>query len=254
LVGVDQASGLAVVRVDDDLPAAMFDDGDPTVGTVAVATALEPGPSAHPAPSSMAYAGEVVSTGQAMDANAPTTVFSATAVHVPLDHDDLGCPLLDDSGHVAGMLEAIQGNGTSTTADFLPSELVLGVTLQLVASGTVDHGWMGIQVSEADPAPPADASASTGDVVTSTSPVEGVRVDSMDATGPAAAAGLHAGDVITGIDGYPVLSLAELRARLYADPPGMDLTVTYERHGTTNTTSMVLGQPDGDAPGVGSSP
>jgi S1-C subfamily serine protease len=149
---------------------------------------------------------------------------------------------------VAGLLETVQGDGTSTTADFLPAELVLGVTLQLVASGTVDHGRMGIEVSDAEnAAPPSD-----GDVVTSTSAVNGARVDLVDANGPAASAGLVAGDVITAIDGYRVLSTAELRTRLYADPPGMDLTVTYERGGSTYTTSMVLAQPEGDAPAGGS--
>jgi putative serine protease PepD len=247
LVGVDQTSGLAVVRIDDDLPVATFDDGDPSVGAIAVAAALEPGSTRHPAPSSLAYAGKVVSIGQALDADPATTTFSATAVRAPLDDGDLGCALLDGSGHVAGMLETVQGDGTSTTADFLPAELVLGVTLQLVASGTVDHGWMGIEVSDADPAPPSD-----GDVVTSTSAVDGARVDLVDADGPAASAGLVAGDVITAIDGYQVLSTAELRTRLYADPPGMDLTVTYERGGNTYNTSMVLAQPDGDAPAGGS--
>jgi putative serine protease PepD len=248
LVGVDQPSGLGVVRIDDDLPAATFDDGDPSVGAIAVAAALEPGSTRHPTPSSLAYAGKVVSIGQALDADAATTTFSATAVRAPLDRDDLGCALLDDSGHVSGMLETIQGEGASTTADFLPAELVLGVTLQLVTSGTVDHGWMGMEVSDADDAaPPSD-----GDVVTSTSAVDGARVDLIDANGPAAYAGLAAGDVITAVDGYQVLSTAELRTRLYADPPGMDLTVTYERGGNTYNTSMVLAQPGGDAPAGGS--
>jgi S1-C subfamily serine protease len=79
-------------------------------------------------------------------------------------------------------------------------------------------------------------------------------VDLVDADGPAAPAGLMEGDVITAIDGYRVLSTAELRTRLYADPPGMDLTVTYERAGTTYNTSVVLAQPDGDAPAGGSEP
>ena len=47
------------------------------------------------------------------------------------------------------MLEMTRGKGASTTAVFLPSELVLGVALQLVASGTVDHGWMGVEASDA---------------------------------------------------------------------------------------------------------
>jgi putative serine protease PepD len=65
---------------------------------------------------------------------------------------------------------------------------------------------------------------------------------------------LDPGDIITGVDGHPVHSTAELRSRIYADPPGTDLALTFERGGTTMTTSVILAQPDGDEPGGGSSP
>lgn len=47
-VGIDPTSGLAVLRIADDLPAATFDAGDPQVGGVAVAAALEPASHAIP--------------------------------------------------------------------------------------------------------------------------------------------------------------------------------------------------------------
>ena len=50
VVAVDQTSGLAVLRIDDDLPAATFDDDDLPVGAIAVAATLKPGTRAHPAP------------------------------------------------------------------------------------------------------------------------------------------------------------------------------------------------------------
>jgi S1-C subfamily serine protease len=50
LVGFDQPSGLAVVRISDDLPAATFDNGDPATGTGAIAMALEPGRPSHESP------------------------------------------------------------------------------------------------------------------------------------------------------------------------------------------------------------
>src|SRR5664280_331869 len=62
------------------------------------------------------------------------------------------------------------------------------------------------------------------------------------------------GDVIVAIDGYQVHSTAELRTRLYPDPPGTALDVTFQRAGSTLTTSVVLGDNDTDAPGDGSSP
>jgi serine protease DegS len=250
LVGTDRTSGLAVLRIDDDLPAAVFDNGDPSVGTVVMASTLRTGSRSHPLPSSLVYAGAVVSSGRAVDLNAQTTTFSATAVRTPLARDDLGCPLLTDNGHVAGMLEMTKGRGASTTAVFLPSELVLGVALQLVASGTVDHGSMGIETSNAGPS----TAASRGAVVTSTPTSDGALVDFIDTGGPAALAGLRPGDIITGIDGYAVHSTAELRSRLYPDPPGTNLAVSFDRGSIRATVPLVLADIDGDAQADGSSP
>ncbi|MGA3147419.1 MAG: S1C family serine protease [Acidimicrobiales bacterium] len=250
LVGTDPTSGLAVLRIDDDLPAATFDDDDLPVGAVAVAATLEPRSKARSTPSSLVYAGTVVSTGQASGTGTETTSFSATMVRAPLVRDDLGCPLVAADGHVIGMLELTEGKGNSAMAVFLPSELVLGVALQLVESGTVEHGWVGIQASD------AGATATTADrtMVASASTSDGARVDSVEVDSPASMAGLEPGDVITAIDGYPVQSAAELRSRLYPDPPGTDLAVTFERGGTTAEVSVVMAGQDGDAPEDGSSP
>ena len=250
LVAIDQTSGLAVLRIDDDLPAATFDDDDLPVGAVAVAATLQPRSRARSSPSSLVYAGTVVSTGQPLGTGAQTSAFSATMVRAPLAHDDLGCPLVAGDGHVIGMLELTEGKGKSAMAVFLPSELVLGVALQLVESGTVEHGWVGIEAGD------AGATATTADrtMAASTSTGGGARVDSVDVDSPASIAGLEPGDVITAIDGYPVQSAAELRSRLYPDPPGTDLAVTFERGGTTAEVSVVMADQNGDAPEDGSSP
>ena len=249
LIGIDQTSGLAVLRIDDDLPAAIFDNVDPTVGEFTVAATLKPGRKATSVPSSLVYAGRVVSSGWALGADAQTTAFSSTAVDAPLARDDLGCPLVDDNGHVIGMLEMTEGKGKSAMAVFLPSELVLGVALQLVESGTVDHGWMGVEASDA-----TGPAISRGTVVASASTGEGAQLVAVETGSPALLAGLEPGDVITAINGDQVHSAAELRSRLYADPPGTDLAVTFEHDGTSDQVSVVLADNDGDAPEDGSSP
>ncbi len=250
LVGADAATGLAVVRIADDLPAATFDGLDPQVGSTAVATSLEPGSRARRGPSSLVYAGTVVSTGRSVGHTGRGTDFSTTAITAPLTRSDVGCPLLDGNGHVIGMLAWTEGTGSSARAVFLPAELVLGVSRQLVALGTVDHGWLGIQSSDA----PAAITSAGSPVVTSASGPDGARLDAVAPDSPAAQAGLTAGDVVTGIDGEPVHSAAELRSRLYPDPPGATLEVTFVRNGITSTCPVVLAEADTDAPGAASSP
>ena len=154
-----------------------------------------------------------------------------------------------EDGHVVGMLAMTKGRGKSAMAVFLPSELVLGVALQLVESGTVDHGWLGLEVSDADV-----TTASDGTMVASSSTSDGALVDSTVVGSPASFAGLAPGDVITAIDGDQVHSAAELRSRLYPEPPGTDLAVTYERGGFTSVVSVILADQDGAAPEGGSSP
>lgn len=258
LVGVDSGSGVAVVRIEDDLPAASFDDTDPGVGTIAIAAGLHPVHKATSMPSSLVYAGRVDATGQALDLNPQTAVFSATAVRAPLTSDDIGCPLVGEDGHVVGMLAMLRGKGASTMGVFLPAELVFGVAFQLVASGAVDHGWFGIETSDAggaafSPGATVVASTSAADGPPA-STTEGALVDSVQEGSPAALAGLLPGDVITAIDGQPVHSSAELFSRLYADPPGTELAVTFDRNGAETTTTAVLDDQDGDVPGDDLSP
>jgi len=234
-VGIDTTSGLAVVRIADDLPAAVFDDGELASGKVAVAMALEPNRRSGSAPTPVVYAGSVVSTGLAVDLDAVTTTFAATAIEAPLSPHDIGCPLLDSTGHVTGMLEKVAQTGVPTMSVFLPAELVLGVARQLVSWGTMNHGWFGVTTSD-------HLSTNAAAVP------DGATLVSIDAGSPAAGGGLQPGDVITRIDGEVVRSEADLRTRLYADPPGTTLAVDFERGRSGMTTSLVLGQAGGDAP------
>jgi putative serine protease PepD len=249
LVGVDQSSGIAVVRISDDLPAATFDDGDPSTGTGAIAMALEPGHLTHGSPTPVVYAGTVLSAGQAVDADAITTTFAAMAIRAPLSHDDLGCPLLDNAGHVSGMLEKTVQDGASTISVFLPAGLVLGVARQLVSSGAVIHGSLGVDTSDTDPTTTTSTAAGA-----TSSPVAGARLDSVDGGGPAALSAMLAGDVITAIDGYPVRSSAELTTRLYPDRPGTPVQVTLDRGGAPMTITVTLAAADPDAQGSNASP
>ncbi len=159
LVGTDQRSDLAVLRIDDDLPAATFDDDDPATGSLALAVAMRPGDTAgEPAP--VVYAGTVVSSGMAVAADSTTATFAATSVRTPLNDHDIGCPLVDSQGHVVGMLELTTRVGASEVSVFLPGALVAGVARQLVSSGAVDHGWLGVEGVTTPPGPVTTAAAS----------------------------------------------------------------------------------------------
>jgi S1-C subfamily serine protease len=262
VVGTDPDTGLAVVHISDDLPAATFDEQDPSVGTMAVAMAVEEDSRTKEVPVPSVYAGMVVSTGQAAGSatststspsKASASAFAATMLEAPLTGDDIGCPLLAGNGQVWGVLEGTRQIGSTTVSVFLPAELVVGVAQQLVDSGRVEHGWLGLDTSDAQPA----SAVTVGSGALTSHPTGGALVDAVDDESPAAGQ-LMPGDIITGVDGEQVRSDAEFQTRLYADPPGTALTLTFQRAGRTLTSSVVLASPDADtvaaAPGGVPSP
>jgi putative serine protease PepD len=241
LVGIDSRSDLAVLHIADDLPAATFDDEDPAAGSVAMAVTMRPRRKAQPAP--LVYAGTVLSSGVAVAGDPVTATFAATSVRTPLDADDLGCPLVDDQGHVVGMLEYTARLGRSKVAVFLPGALVAGVARQLVASGEVDHGWLGVEGSAFASAP---ASSTLVTAPTSASHPSGALLGAVVKDSPAALAGLTAGDVVMAVDGAPVHSMSELMTRLYPDSPGMSVEVTFEQSQATETVDVQLAESDAE--------
>ncbi len=226
LVGSDPTTGIVVLRVPDDLPAAEFTTVDPATGSLAVAMSEE-APTRGGSPAARLYAGIVLYAGVATGTGQPSGL-CATVIAAPLTADDLGSPLVEPSGDVAGVLDAVNGTGGSRTADFLPAELVRDVAAQIVSHGSVDHGVLGVDVVD----PPDDGASGTG---------SGALVAHVEAGSSAAQAGLEDGDRIVAVDGAQVRSVAELETRLYADPPGNELPVTFVRGDTVVNTSAILG-------------
>lgn len=71
---------------------------------------------------------------------------------------------------------------------------------------------------------------------------QGVRVTSVDANGPAARAGIQAGDVIRSVDGELVRTPARLQEIIEALPPGTQVSLTYERGAREFQVRVTLGR------------
>jgi S1-C subfamily serine protease len=222
-VGSDATTGITVLRIDDDLPAAAFTDSDPATGSMVVAMAMEPRASGHDVPTTRLYAGTVLYAGVSIGQG---DGFCATGVATPMPVGDLGSPLVDGTGAVTGILDAVVGTGSQRTSVFLPAELIRDVVAQIVSHGSVDHGTLGVELT--------DSPATSGD--------GGAQLEAVDSTGAAADAGLQAGDVVIGVDGQEIRSVAELATRLYGDPPGAEVRFTVLRDGSTLNATVVLDQ------------
>jgi hypothetical protein len=70
----------------------------------------------------------------------------------------------------------------------------------------------------------------------------GFKVIDVTASAPAAEVGLHAGDIVTAVDGKPATSIAlyDLRYRLRNDAPGTHVRFTIDRKGTAQELEVTL--------------
>jgi serine protease Do/serine protease DegQ len=128
-----------------------------------------------------------------------------------------GGALVNLKGELVGINSAIIGpSGGNVGIGFaVPSVLAKAVMDQLVRYGEVRRGRLGIAMQ---------------DPVGGT---EGALIANVQADSPAAAAGLEKGDVVTELNGRPVRSAAELRARLGVVPAGDTVELRVRHAGTT---------------------
>ncbi len=107
----------------------------------------------------------------------------------------------------------------------IPIEMARTVAAQLIATGHVRHADIGL---EASPVPDANGA------------VQGLYVDSVAPAGPAAKAGLQAGDLLTRIGGVPATSPDQLNAMELTLAPGSKVVFVYRRAGRTEDATVVL--------------
>ncbi|NYI42376.1 PDZ domain-containing protein [Demequina lutea] len=95
------------------------------------------------------------------------------------------------------------------------------------------------------PAPPAPADVAwAGARLAHFEKKDGVLVRSVAADGPAATAGIAAGDVVTSIDGQTVTDWWQAREIVASHAPGDKIQVVVDRDGASRTLTVTLGSLD----------
>ena len=136
-----------------------------------------------------------------------------------------GGALVNLKGELVGINSAIIGpSGGNVGIGFaVPSAMARAVMEQLIRFGEVKRGRLGISME---------------DVVGA----EGARIAEVQASSPAAQAGLKAGDVVTGLNGRPVRGAAELRARLGVVPVGETVELRVQRGKEAHALKARIGE------------
>ena len=147
-----------------------------------------------------------------------------------------GGALVDLHGELVGINTAIfSPSGGNVGIGFaIPSNLCRDIMKQLIATGTVTHGALGVQTQDLtdDIARALGAPAGQGAVVTRVQPGSS-----------AAEAGLQAGDVIVRVDGHAVHGAADFHNAEGLAPVGSSLALEVLREGKTiNATAKLVAQ------------
>ena len=221
VVGTDPTTDLALIRIDGPrgLPALRFGDSDEArVGewVLAVGNPFGLGGSAT--------AGIVSARSRNINSGPYDDYLQIDAA---INSGNSGGPVFNAAGEVIGINTAIfSPTGGNVGIGFaIPSNMAQDVLDELRTEGTVSRGWLGIQmVTQAD------------------SGSAGVEIDSVQDDGPAEAAGLAAGDVITRFDGVDIGTSRELSRLVGSLDAGDEVEIEVLRNGEKREFTARLGQ------------
>jgi putative serine protease PepD len=231
--GVDPSSDLAVVHIDpSDAPAAakplQFSSSDGVqVGDVAIAIGNPFGLDRT------VTEGIVSSLGRTLQAPNGFQIDDVIQTDAAINPGNSGGPLLDDGGRVIGVnsqiATSVGGSGNVGIGFAVPSNTVRQVLPGLKQGRSVAHAWLGVSIGNTASATPFGAAPATG------APIAGVN-----ANGPAEAAGVQVGDVVTSVDGQPITDPSQLSSAINRKAPGDHITVTVDRDGRSQDLDVTL--------------
>jgi len=227
LVGRDPRTDLAVLKVESPAPLPVADLGDSDrlrVGQWAIAIGNPFGLDRT------VTAGIISATGRTHVGVATYEAFIQTDASI--NPGNSGGPLLNLDGRVIGINTAIVSSGQGI-GFAIPITMARDIMTQLIARGRVVRGWLGVVIQDLTP----ELAAGFG-----VKEDAGVLVAEVMKDGPAAAAGLKPGDVITGFGGSPIKDVTDLQKRVAAVEPGRPSPIVVIRDHQPLALSVKVGE------------
>jgi len=219
LVGSDPSTDTAVIKV--DAPSAMLhplslaDSSKIQVGDGVVAIGSPFGLE------ETVTAGIISALHRQMTSPNNFTIDDSIQTDAAINHGNSGGPLLNLQGKVIGTTSQIESDsgGNDGVGFAVPSNTVRTIADKLIATGKVEHAYLGVQLGTAS---------------------NGARVSDVVSGKPADKAGLQVGDVITAFGGKKIESVDALRFAVDAKKPGDSVSVTFLRNGKSRTVTVTL--------------
>ncbi len=227
LVGADLPTDVAVVAIDADhlTVAVLGSSADLAVGSPAMALGWPSDGGDQPSVTT----GVVSAVEHRLDVNGES-LHGLIETDAPIESAWSGGPLVDASGAVIGITTDLAGEDAAF-GFATPIDLVRRVAAELIESGHVARGWLGIAGADLTMAEAEQLGMSGG-----------VTVRSVMGGSPAERGGLVAGDVITEVGDHAVTSSSGLVVAMRHHKPGDEVAVVYWRDGQRREATVTIGQ------------
>ncbi|AWI80704.1 peptidase [Parazoarcus communis] len=228
VIGIDKPTDIAVLRIDaKDLPTVPLGDPSQTrVGEWVLAIGA-------PFGFENSVTAGIVSAKSRSLPDEGYVPFIQT--DVAINPGNSGGPLLNLKGEVIGINSQIysRSGGYQGLSFAIPINVAAQVRDQLMTHGKVTRGRLGVAVQDLNQA----LANSFG-----LKAAHGALVSRVDTDGPAAKAGIEAGDIILGINDERVGSSAELPPKVAAIPPGETVKLEIWRQGKSRDLTVTVGE------------
>ncbi|MDQ3611198.1 MAG: trypsin-like peptidase domain-containing protein [Actinomycetota bacterium] len=237
VVATDPFTDLAVLGAErDGLPAADFASELPEVGELAVAIGNPLGLE------NTVTAGIISGLNRSVPGaltQGATALVDLLQTDAPISPGNSGGALVDGRGRIVGINVAyVPPQQSAVSIGFaIPAPTVTDVVRQLLATGDVEHAYLGIQGATLTPeiADRFDLDADSGVVVLA-----------VEDGSPAAAAGLRPGDLLVAFGDRPLPQIEDLFGALRTRRPGERVTLSLVRDGARQQARVTLSdRPDG---------
>ncbi len=235
VLGVDELTDLAVIRVTSNTPLPSVPWGDSRVVEVGdwILAAGNPfGVGTSVTAGIVSARGRDIGTGPFDD---------FIQIDAPINPGNSGGPTFNLQGQVIAVNTAIVSpTGGSVGIGFaVPSEIARRVVEDLRSKGRIDRGWLGVSVREQPGR--AEGAASQG-AASQGAASQGVTIAGVDRTGPAFRAGVRAGDTILTVNDTKMETSTGLVRSIAAIPPGSAAKLGVRRGGQSFELSVKVGQ------------
>jgi len=228
VIGSDEPSDLAVLRIEEaGLPTVPYGDSNQAkVGDVVLAFGNPLG------------VGQTVTMGIVSAKGRATGVGDGSyedflQTDAPINQGNSGGALVNLQGELLGInAQILSPSGGNIGLGFaIPASMARAVADQLIKDGTVHRSKLGVTVQRVTP----ELAEGLG-----LSQARGALISGVEPGSPGAHAGLREGDVVTELDGHPVVDANALRNQVASLAPNTAISLTVLRDGRETTVSARL--------------